>query len=301
MKKKLSIVVSVMLIITLAIFAPVARGQSITSGPAITAGIYDGCCTQVSGDLFYNFRQEYTVISMEDFENLHELFMQEFVRRSDHYFEEAILAFLSESGTIVHFDDDMLEHIHVYFPTCPIEIEAINASIYAANRELERISQEQLALDALYLAESFQAFLQEHGVDATVTTVPSFMTLSTTRCGRCNSSTAVFYNTHEIRHGGPDATRCEWGLRVVQASCSPCRWSTRISEAPYSHPHRWTTASSARINHGNVHPGNCQLVTTTWDRCTGCSFTRNTRTSNSTIWCHDRNAQPMSECVGVYK
>ena len=53
------------------------------------------------------------------------------------------------------------------------------------------------------------------------------------------------------------------------------------------------------IDHGSTHPGNCRLVTTTWERCNGCSFTRNHNTQTSLMWCNDANVQPQDIDVGL--
>ena len=132
------------------------------------------------------------------------------------------------------------------------------------------------------LAVELSLYTHENDVKANMSTMSA-----STHCTVCplpNSSTRTVTN-----HYTQCSLRC-WTRHTTHTyRCTRCDriTSSSVVNTAFGPSHNWRQVIiSQRINHGTVHPGNCQLITTTADRCSSCSFTSsNTRQSTSTIWC----------------
>ena len=233
--------------------------------------------------------QEHSLMSLEDFEEALQLFMNEYyVRRPLEDFEKDLELFWLDQGAIA-VDDNWLEREDVVFGDLlfydyPEMYEELTAHRYSLENDLYQFIHEQRRLETEAFEKGYAQFLYDRFGVVVESSELYFCVFSSYRCGRCNRSLSV--STQVIYTGGPDASSCSSGHINRSIICSPCLWGTVLSSTSFRHLHSWTASSRSWIEHRAVHPGNCNTVTETWDRCTNrCSSTRNVRRQTSVFWC----------------
>jgi len=95
---------------------------------------------------------------------------------------------------------------------------------------------------------------------------------------------------------GSTPVACAHGYMHKYEQCARCGavWFHSVV-GTWADWHTWTNVTRQHVNHGSVHPGNCELVTERWESCSSCRQNRNVQVTRTTFWCLSPGFQPQSE------